>query len=156
MFYFVEPGAATASLASAASHCLFSGYRLATLAAYTRYFKDVGGFLVVAEPSLPQATTLDVLAYMEHLLQNGMSVSNITNHIAGIRAMFVVYGLNPTILTNNRIPLFLKSVRINRPFQPHIVLTLDVPLLEKILLICHHLNHPPVFQACIPLVSSLF
>ena len=63
----------------------------------------------------------------------GMLLSNITNHIADIRAMFVVYGLNPIILTDSRIALFFKSVRINRPLQPHIVLTLDVPLLEKIL-----------------------
>ena len=145
--YISEPGAATASLASAASTRIFSGYRPATLAAYTRYFKDFLGFLVVAQLSLPQATTLDVLAYMEHLLQSGMSVSNITNHIAGIRAMFVVYGLNPTILTDSRIALFLKAVRINRPLQPHITLVLDASLLSKILQVCHHLHHTPVFQA---------
>ena len=123
--FIVEPGAATASLASAASICIFSGYRPATLAAYTRYFKDFLGFLVVADLSLPQATTLDILAYMGHLLQSGMSVSNIINHMAGIRAMFVAYGLNPSVLTDNRIALFLKSVRINRPLEPHILLTLE-------------------------------
>ena len=142
--FIVEPGAATASLASAASIRIFSGYRPATLAAYTRYFKD---FLVVADLSLPQATTLDILAYMEHMLQSGMSVSNITNHMAGIRAMFVAYGLNPSVLTDNRIALFLKSVRINRPLQPYILLTLDIPLLEKIIQACHQFKHPPVFQA---------
>ena len=134
-------------LASAASTCIFSGYGPATLAAYTRYFKGFLGFLVVAQLSLPQATTLDVLAYMEHLLQDGMSVSNITNHIAGIRAMFVVYGLNTTILTDSRIPLFLKAVRINRPLQPHITLTLDDALLLKILQVCYQFSHTPVFQA---------
>ena len=126
-----EPGATTAFLASAASHRIFSGYRPATLAAYTKYFKDFLGFLVVAELSLPQVSIMDILAYMEHLLQSGMSASNITNHIAGIRAMFVGYGFNPTILADNRIALLLKSVRINRPLQPHIVLTLDVPLLKN-------------------------
>ena len=116
---------------------IFSGYRQATLAAYTRYFKDFLGFLVLVE----------VLAYMEYMLQSGMSASNITNHMAGIRAMFVAYGLNPSVLTDNRIPLFLKSVRINRPLQPYILLTLDVPLLEKNIQVCHHFKHPPVFQA---------
>ena len=134
-------------LASAASTRIFSGYRPATLAAYTRYFKGFLGFLVVAQLSLPQATTLDVLAYMEHLLQDGMSVSNITNHIAGIRAMFVVYGLNTTIFTDSRIPLFLKAVRINRPLQPHVTLTLDDALLLKILQVCYQFSHTPVFQA---------
>ena len=145
--FIVEPGAATAFLASAASIRIFSGYRPATLAACTRYFKDFLGFLVVADLSLPQATTLDILAYMEHMLQSGMSVSNITNHMAGIRAMFVAYGLNPSVLTDNRIALFLKSVRKNRSLQPHILLTLDVPLLEKIIHACHQFKHPPVFQA---------
>ena len=73
--------------------------------------------------------------------------SNITNHIAGIRAMFVVYGLNPTIFTDSRIPLFLKAVRINRPLQPRITLTLDAALLSKILQVCYHFNYTPVFQA---------
>ena len=101
----------------------------------------------MAQLSLPQATTLDVLEYMEHLLQSGMSVCNINNHIAGIKAMFVVYGLNTTIFTDSRISLFLKAVRINRPLQPHITLTLDDALLLKILKVCHHFNHTPVFQA---------
>ena len=101
----------------------------------------------MAQLSLPQATSLDVLAYMEHLLQGGMSVSNITNHIAGIRAMFVVYGLNTTIFTDSRISLFLKAVRINRPLQPHITLSLDDALLLKILQVCYQFNHTPVFQA---------
>ena len=146
-FSFLEPGAATASLASAASIRIFSGYRPATLAAYTRYFKDFLGFLVVVDLSLPQATTMDILAYMEHLLQSGMSVSNITNHMTGIKAMFLAYGLNPSVLVDNRIALFLKSVRINRPLQPHILLMLDVPLLEKIIQACYYFQHPPVFQA---------
>ena len=109
----------TASLDSAASVHIFSGYRPSTLAAYTRYFKDFLGFLVVADLSLPQVTTMDILAYMEHLLQNGMSVSNIANHMTGIKAMFLAYGLNPSPLADNRISLFLKSVRINRPLQPY-------------------------------------
>ena len=90
---------------------------------------------------------MDILAYMEHLLQSGMSVSNITNHMTGIRAMFVAYGLNLSVLTDNRIVLFLKSVRINRPLQPHILLNLDVPLLEEIIHVCYQFQHPPVFQA---------
>ena len=145
--FIVEPGAATASLASAASILIFSGYRPATLAAYTRYFKDFLGFLVAANLSLRQATTLDILAYMEHLLQSGMSASNITNHVTGIKAMFLAYVMNPGVLTDNRIALFLKSVRINRPLQPQILLTLDVPLLEKIIHVCYQFQHPPVFQA---------
>ena len=51
---------------------------LQTMLAYSRYFKDFLPFLVVAGLSLPQVSAIGILAYMEYLHRNGMSLSNIT------------------------------------------------------------------------------
>ena len=97
--------------------------------------------------SLPQVATLDVLAYMEYLHRNGMSPSNITNYITGIRAFHILYGLNTDQFRDQRIPLFVKALQINRPLKPTIVLALDVNLLEQILGACQQLQFPLVFKS---------
>ena len=84
---------------------------------------------------------------MEHLLQDGMSASNITNNITGIRSMYIVYGLDTAAVRDRRIPLFLKAIKITRPLKPVLLLRLDVHLLENILQICQMLQHPSVFKA---------
>ena len=147
MILFSEPGAVTASLATEASARLFQGYRPATISAYSRYFRDFLAFLVVAGLSLPQVATLDILAYMEYLHRNGMSPSNITNYITGIRAFHILYGLNTDQFRDQRIPLFVKALQINRPLKPTIVLALDVNLLEQILGACQQLQFPVVFKS---------
>ena len=42
---------------------------------YSRYFKDFLAFLVLAGLSLPQVSTVDLLAFLEHLYRTGMSFS---------------------------------------------------------------------------------
>ena len=77
-------------------------------------------FLVVVDLSLPRISTLDVLAFMEYQAQSGMSPDNITNHITGIRSMSIVYGIDTTPFRDQRIPLFIKSLKINNihPMPP--------------------------------------
>ena len=115
--------------------------------AYSRYFRDFLAFLVVAGLSLPQVSTIDILAYMEYLHGNGMSPSNITNYVTGIRALHILYGLETHQFRDQRLPLFIKALQINRPLKPTIVLTLDVELLERIVNISLQLQFPLVFQS---------
>ena len=115
--------------------------------AYSRYFKDFLAFLVVAGLSLPQVSTIDILAKMEYLHKNGMSASNITNYITGIRALHILYGLDTQYFRDQRLPLFIKALQINRPLKPTIVFSLDVNLLEQILHYCLQFQCPVVFRA---------
>ena len=146
-FLFSEPGAVTASIATEASARLFQGCRPATMTAYSRYFRDFLAFLVVAGLSLPQVSTIDIQSYMEYLHGNGMSPSNITNYVTGIRALYILYGLNTQQFRDPRIPLFIKALQINRLLKPTIVLLLDVELLEHIVDVCLKLQFPLVFKS---------
>ena len=87
-----------AELASAAVQRLKSGFRPATINQYNRMFRDFLYFLERAKISPFQVTTVVILAFMEYLHQQGLSQTNISNHIAGIRAMFIVYGLDTSPL----------------------------------------------------------
>ena len=73
---------------------------------------------MVVDQSLPEVSSLDVLAFMEYLAQSGMSPDNITNHITGIRSMSIMYGINTAPFRDQRIPLCVKSLKINRSLAP--------------------------------------
>ena len=88
MVCFVDAGLATASLSTKAFPRLRAGFRPATLVSYDRMFRLFMTFLVVLGLSL---TTLEVLAFIEYLLQNCMSSTNIAHHIAVIRALLIIY-----------------------------------------------------------------
>ena len=87
----------TPSLATHDFNKLWSGFKPATLVSYEHMFGLLLAFLVALDLSLPQLTTLHVLAFLEYLLQHGMSVTNITHHITDIRTMLVVYSCDTAV-----------------------------------------------------------
>ena len=98
-------------LSTSACARLHTAFRPATYTAYTRMFSDFIAFLVVAGLCLTQVSTLQVLAFTEFLYLNRFSPSNIANHLAGIKAMFIIYNLDYTAFLDHRIQLYLKSLK---------------------------------------------
>ena len=141
-----DPEAVTAPLASQACERLWYGFRPSTLAAYRRMFALVLSFLVTVGLSLPQVSTLDILAFMEYLLQAGMTAANIINHLTTIRFCCIIYNIDTTPFRDNGIPLFIKSIKINRSFQPSSKIVIDEKLLDSIFKVCLHLPFPEVFK----------
>ena len=104
-------------------------------------------FLVVVDLSLPAISSLDVLAFMEYLAQSGMSPDNITNHITAIRSISIIYGLDTAPFRDQRITLFIKSLKINRPLAPAVKLVTDHILLLQIVTVSAHLQYPLVYKS---------
>ena len=104
-------------------------------------------FLVAVGLSLPEVATLDILAFMEYLLQAGMTAANITNYLTAIRSCCIIYNIDITPFRDNRIPLFIKSIKINRSFQPSSKVIIDKNVLDSICKVCSHLPFPEVFLA---------
>ena len=140
------PGVATASLAGRAVDRLWLGFRPFTLRAYRWMFELFLAFLVALDLSLPQVSTLDVLAFMEYLVESGMPAANITNHLTAIRSMLIVYNREASAFRDHRIPLFIKSVKINRPLQPVFKTVIDDVLLFLVHA-CDQFSPPIVFKA---------
>ena len=104
-------------------------------------------FLVALDLSLPQVATMHVLAFMEYLLQHGMSASNIINHITATRTMLIIYNCDTAAFRDQRIPLFIKSVKIKRIFQPKLHFVIDEEVLKQIVSKCFLLQSPHTFIA---------
>ena len=115
--------------------------------------QDFLGFLVVAGLSWPQVSTPVLLAFMEYLHVSGMSASNIANYLTAIRSVMILYGLNTQCLRDQRIPFFIKALKINRPLQPHLPATLDQVTLLKMVTAAEAL---PLSTVYVPLYRLAF
>ena len=126
---------------------LWFGFRPAKVASYRRMFRLFMAFLVVLDLSLYQISTMDILAFMQYLSESGMSPDNIVNHLTAVRSLAIIYACDTVPFHDHRIPLFIKSLKINRTFQPKIKLLVDEDILLKIITVAQHLPNSQVFRA---------
>ena len=61
--------------------------------------------------------------------------------------MLTVYNCEASAFRDHRIPLFIKSVKINRPLQPVFKTVIDEDVLLSLVLACDQFSHPIVFKA---------
>ena len=95
-------------------------------------FRIFLAFLVAAGLSSCQVNHSCLLAFMEYLYRNQFSPANIQNHMAGIRAQFILHNLDTTPFQHPQIQYFYKALKINRPLQPRSHTYIDVPLLSSL------------------------
>ena len=109
-------------------------------------FRDFCGFLVATGLLASQVTHLTLLAFMEFLLQNAFTPSNIANYMAGLRASFVLYDLNTVPFQHQRLQYFHKAAKLQTLNFPKPKLHLDENLLLKIIIACDDLQFPVIFK----------
>ena len=93
---------------------------------------------------------------MEYLLLNGLSPSNISNHLAAIRAFFIVNGLNTIPLRHDQIAMYHKSIKLNIPFTPKQTSLIDIQLLTNLIQASKSLPNSEVFVALYSLAFFSF
>ena len=134
-----------AQLATSAKRRLISGLRPATWTQYSRMWTDFLSFLVAAGLSTFQVNIDQFLAFLEYLVQNQISASKLANYVSAIRTHFIMYSWDTAILKDQKISMFIKSVTINRPFQPKTVSILDIDVLQKIIDVSKTLPYSETF-----------
>ena len=75
-------------------------------------FADFLAFLVVTGLTPCQVNVDIILAFLEYLVD---ILANICNYLASIRTMSIIYNLPTHPFRDEKIQMFVKSVRINRP-----------------------------------------
>ena len=71
----------------------------------------------------------------------------ITCLLLAIRAMFVVHGLNTEPFKDERLPLYIKSLKINAVFKPKTIKLVSIEMLQQIVAVCSALQHPIIYKA---------
>ena len=110
-------------------------------------FRDFLGFLVAAGLSIYQVTVVTLLAFMEFLVEQDFSVSNVVNYMAGIRSYFIINGLNTSPFRDQRLQLFQRFLKYTRKFEPKTTLIIDTDLLLCILSVADTLQYPIIYRA---------
>ena len=93
-------------------------------------FHDFLGFLVADGFSV---YSQPLLAFMESLVKQNCSVSNIVNYMADIRSYFIIHGLNTTPFRDDRLHLFKRSLNYARKFTPRTTIIVDTDFLLRII-----------------------
>ena len=110
-------------------------------------FRDFLSFLVVAGLSVYQVTVVTLLAFMESLVEQEFSVSNIVNYMAGIRSYFIIYGLNTSPFRDERLHLFQKSLKYTRKFVPKTTTIILISCCVSYLFL-KHCHSPRFIELC--------
>ena len=84
---------------------------------------------------------------MEFLVDQDFSVSNVVNHMAGIRSYFIIFGLNTSPFRDQRLQLFQRSLKYTRKFKPKTTFIIDTDLLLSILSVADTLQFPIIYRA---------
>ena len=110
-------------------------------------FTDFMAFLV-AGGLLPSQVDVNILlAFMEYLCQNKLTPSNISNHLAGVRAYCAIYNIPTSSFKDEKIQMFIKSLKINRPLNVKNISILTDAMILDIMETTSKLEHPQVFTA---------
>ena len=110
-------------------------------------FTDFMAFLVAAGLLPSQIDVNILLAFMEYLCQNKLTPSNISNHLAGVRAYCVIYNIPTSSFKDEKIQMFIKSLKINKPLNVNSISILTDAMILDILKTTAKLKHPQVFGA---------
>ena len=70
---------------------------------------------------------------MELLVKNNVSVHMLANYLASIRARYVIY-----VLYHEKIKLFVKAVRFNRPLRSVLRNIMTVDVLKRLSFLYNH------------------
>ena len=81
-------------------------FRPNTRKTYNRMFRNFLSLLVFIGLQLQQVDSSTMLSYMEYMVQNGSSHMNVSNNVATVKSMSLVYGQNESHFLDNRISVY--------------------------------------------------
>ena len=134
-------------------HQTFAESTRRSYTAMSRYFLAFLAFLNV-QPHL--LSPPHILAFLEFLVFNKVSHSQISNYLADIKANFSMFTLDTTSFFDQGIKYFTKAVARCAPLTVKLKAIIEPPLLIKIVQECEYLYMGYVFKAAILLAYFAF
>jgi len=128
------------------SYRLDQAYRPRTIRAYSTQFKLFLAFAALMKVS--QLHDLDLLlAFIECLSFNKLSVSTIKNYVSAVKQQFQKFNLPLEQFQNHKIYLMYRSLQINRPLKVTVRGIITISILKQIIQQCQSLQFPALYKA---------
>ena len=138
---------ALAEYARKASVRTKSAFRPRTVKCYHMLFKSFVAFCLYARVELSSISVSVALSYLEFLVENNISISMISNHIAAIKAMSIVYDIQYDVWDHPKIKYFVKSLKLQRPMVLPKRNIIDLVTLKKMIAFCNQFSDACVYRA---------
>ena len=110
-------------------------------------FRNFLGFCHCVKVSVHHLSVDIMIAYLESLAENNVSVNMVANHISALKASFILHGLDHILLDHPKVRYFTKSMRINRPLSLTKRNIMSLNDLKKLALCCNKIPNGQVFKA---------
>ena len=111
-------------------------FRPKTRRCYELLFRNFVGFCLCNATSLYEVSLEFVLAYLEYLTQNKVSVPMLANNISALKAHFTMYNLQFSLFDHPRVRYFVKALKINRPLALVTRNIMSLQQLQQLVLLC--------------------
>ena len=130
-----------------ANNRIKAAFRPKTRRCYEILFRLFVGFCLCSGVDLCSLDLSCVIAYLEFLVKNKVSVNMIANHVSALKAQFIMYGLPFHILQHPKIRYFQKSLKINRPPSSVTRNIISLPILSTLVHQCSTIPFGRVFKS---------
>ena len=134
-------------LAGEAQARVSRAFRPKTTKCYNMLFRIFVGFCVCSKMSLQSVSLVTILAYLEFLVKNNVSVNMVANHVSAIKAKFIMYDLQYVILDHPKVRYFIRSLKINRPLVQVKRNIMSLQVLQNLVRECNFIFAGKVFKA---------
>ena len=156
LVHFVSGPVCLARLTREATVTLNSALRPKTRKCYHMLFKNVLAFCHCAKIAIPSVNLHHVMAYLQYLVENGVSVNMVANNISALKASFIIYQLNHSVFENPQIAYFIKALKINRPLKVVQRNVMTLSQLRALVTLCDTIHCGQVFKAAFLLAFFAF
>ena len=156
LIHFVSEKKSLTRLVGDANNRIKAAFRPKTRRCYKLLFRLFVGFCLCSGVDLCRPDLSCVIAYLEFLVENKVSVNMIANHVSALQAQFIIYGLPFHILEHPKIKYFQKSLKINRPPTSVTRNIMSLQMLSALVHECSNIPFGRVFKSIFLIAFFVF
>ena len=125
-----------------------SAYRPKTLQAQNSHLTTFLQFCEFTSQAIEDITPCTIIAFIEFLVQNGLSHSSISNYLSSLKTCFKLYSLPCQILQHEwvRLTMTMTSIALNVPVPLKIKGIFDISHMCQLVSLCDSMCHGLVFK----------
>ena len=147
LMHFVSGLPRLARLIREATVTLTSALRPKTRKCYHMLFRNFLAFCHCSKIQIAVVNLQHIMAYLQYLVENGVSVNMIANNVSALKSRFIIYQLNHSVFENPQITYFIKALKINRPLKVVQRNIMTLSQLRALVALCDNIHCGQVFKA---------
>ena len=134
-------------LCKRASSRFRSGLASATAKNQLSKFRLFVAFSIFVQKDICSSDVWLLLSFLEFLCYNRKSFSTISNTVTALKTQFQLYGLDTVFFADKRVSLFIRSLKIHRPFKVSLKPIISLNMLKDICATCDTMFLGHIFKA---------